>query len=129
LTWRDPRLAFQGHVLARSLNEKARKEAEREAQRAEVAERAAERAVQRAKKSEAQSLTKLARENELKKWAHGRVRDSEERLEAAMKKVKLGETRICSRLFLERWQTPRSSRLSSKTWPRRKKTFNYIFVI
>ena len=53
---RDPRLTFQGRVLARSLNEKARKEIEREARRAEVAERAAERAVQRAKKSEAQSL-------------------------------------------------------------------------
>jgi hypothetical protein len=50
-----------------------------------VAERAAEQVVQRAKKSEAQSLTKLARENELKKWAHVRARGSKERLEAALK--------------------------------------------
>jgi hypothetical protein len=54
-------------LLARSLNEKARKEVERETRRAEVAERAAEKVVLRAKKSEAQSLTKLARENKLKK--------------------------------------------------------------
>ena len=77
-------------MLARSLNEKARKEIQRETRRAEVAERAAQRVVQRAKKSEAQALTKLARENELKKRAHERARDSEERLEAALKKTKTG---------------------------------------
>jgi hypothetical protein len=88
--WRSPRLTFQGRVLARTLNERARKEIERETRRAEVAERAAERVVQRAKKSEAQGLTKLARENELEKRAHERARDSEERLEAALKKTKTG---------------------------------------
>jgi hypothetical protein len=41
--WRDPRLSFQGRVLARSLNEKAQKEIERETRRAEVAKREAER--------------------------------------------------------------------------------------
>ena len=35
--WRDPRLTYQGRVLARSLNDKARKEVERETRRAEAA--------------------------------------------------------------------------------------------
>jgi hypothetical protein len=73
-------------VLARSLNEKVRKEIELESRRVEMAERAAERVVQRTKKSEAQALTNFARENELKKRAHERAQDSEERLEATLKK-------------------------------------------
>ena len=84
--WKDPRLTFKGRVLARSLNEEARTRLDRESKRAEAAKRTADRAVQRAKKNEAQMLAKLAKENELKKRAHARARESEERLEAAMKK-------------------------------------------
>ena len=118
--WRDPRLTFQGRVLARSLNEKARKEIQRETRRAEVAERAAQRVVQRAKKSEAQALTKLARENELKKRAHERARDSEERLEAALKKAKTGGTVIKRSFALRRFRETGKLRVVKKLYERTK---------